>query len=436
MKIIELDISQSSISTEILAGLTTFLACAYIIVVNPAILSKAGMPFNAVCTATVLVSFFSSVMMGIFANNPIVLAPGMGLNAFFTFSLVLTQKIPFPVALGAVFWSGVLFLFLSLFKIRDQIANSIPQSLRLSMAGGIGLFIALIGMENAHFIVAHPATLVTRGNMDASTICFILGLIFTSVLTLKKLPGALIIGIIFTTLISSLIGRVVSLDTAPIVTYKGIYSAPDFSLMGVMDLKNSFSLSFVPIIFSFLFTDLFDSLASFFALAYAGNLFDKNGNIRNLRRSLIVDALSTLISGPLGTSSGTSYIESAAGIEQGGRTGLVAIVAGFCFLPFMFFSPLLSLIPLMATSPILVLVGLFMCVPLKNIDWSNFEEALPCFLSLILIPFTYSISNGILWGILFYSLLKIFNNKWKEITPTLWVINLLSLLSLVVYNQT
>lgn len=428
----QLKAHNTNVRTEVLAGLTSFLACAYIIVVNPSILAKSGMPFNAVLTATILVSFFSSVLMGLYANNPIIVAPGMGINAFFTYSLVLGMNVPFQTALGAVFWSGLIFLLLSLVKLRDKIAISIPKDLRLAIAGGIGLFIALIGLSNAQFVVPHPATIVTRGPLTPAVLCFLFGLLATAFMLIRRIPGAMILGMTCTTLLAATVGRLIFTDATALVYFQGIFSWPDFSLIGKLDLKNSFSLAFFPAIFSFLYTDLFDSLSTFIGLAEAGGLHDAKGDIKNLKQSLISDAISTLISGPLGSSSGTAYIESATGIEQGGRTGLVAVVAGLCFLPFIFFSPLLSLIPTVATAPILVLVGVFMTAPLAKINWKNLEESIPCFLAMILIPFTYSISYGIMWGFFSYTLLKVFNGKVREISWPLWVINFLSLISLLV----
>ncbi|MHB2154155.1 NCS2 family permease [Calditrichota bacterium GD2] len=421
---------------EIIGGITTFLASMYIIVVNPAILSKSGMPFSGVLTATVLVSAFSSIAMGIYAKNPILIAPGMGLNAFFTYSVALTMDVSWQTALGAVFWSGVIFVLLSVFNIRTYIVRAIPRQLRFALAGGIGLFISLIGLENARFIVSSPATILTIGDLNSVTLTFVVGLLFTAVLVARRVHGALVMGIIFTTLLAWPIGRFWGDATAlfgqpTLVELKGFMSRPDFSLIFSLDLYGSLKLAFLPVIFAFLFTDLFDSLSTFIGVAEAGRLLDENGEPRNIKQSLIVDAFATLISGILGTSSGTSYIESATGIEEGGRTGLTAVVAGALFLPFMFFSPLLSIVPSIATAPALVLVGVFMMQPVAKINWFKYDDAIPAFLSFILIPLTYSITQGIIWGFLSWTAIKLLIGKKQEVSPTLLAIDLFAILALI-----
>ena len=324
--------------TEVIAGITTFLATMYIIVVNPAIISNTGMPFGGVLTATILVSAFSSIMMGIYAKNPIVVAPGMGLNAFFTYSVVLGMGIKWEVALGAVFWSGIIFLILSIFKIRMLIVQAIPKQIRYAISAGIGLFITFIGFVNAKFIVDNPATLVSIAEFNPIIVTFLVGLFITSILVIKRVKGALIYGIIATTILSIPIGRfygdasAINYGVSTLVTWKGFVSMPDFSVFLQMDLIESLKLSLLPVVFAFLFTDLFDSLSTFIGVAEAANLVDENGEPRNIRKSLVVDAISTTISGLFGTSSGTSYIESATGVEEGGRTGMTAVVTGLlCF---------------------------------------------------------------------------------------------------------
>src|SRR5882757_702809 len=355
--------NNTTVSTEIIAGISSFLATSYIIVVNPTILSQAGMPFPAVLTATVLVSFFSTLMMGLYARNPILVAPGMGLNAFFTFTAVATLKIPWQEALGAVFWSGIFFLLLTLLNIRVLLLKAIPRPLRYAIAGGIGLFITLIGLVNAGFIIHRPATLVGIGPLSPSVLTFLAGLLFTSLLIARKVKGAILYGILFTTLCAWPLGRWWGTDhwsltgSIPLVKTSGWWSAPDFSLLFKMDLVHSLRWAAFPIIFSFIFTDLFDSLSTLIGLAEAAQLLDENGEPRHVRRALLTDAVATTIAGLLGSSPGTAYIESAVGIEAGGRTGLTAVTAAFLFLPFLFLSPLLSAIPAIATAPALVLVG-------------------------------------------------------------------------------
>ena len=423
--------------TEILAGISTFLATMYIIVVNPAILSQAGLPFSGVLTATILLSFVCSLMMGLYARNPIVVAPGMGLNAFFTFTAVKTMGLRPEVALGAVFWAGVLFLLLSIGNVRSALVRTIPRPLRYAVSAGIGLFITLIGFENAKFIVANPATLVsiTRLN-DPIILTFIFGLLLTSVLVVRNVPGAIIIGIVLTTLAAWPIGRfwgdasAINFGNRELVSFQGIWSAPDFSLIGKVDLVNSLQWSLWPVIFAFVFTDLFDSLSTFVGVAEAGNLYGPDGHPRNLNQSLLTDAVATALAGLLGTSPGTSYIESAVGIAQGGRTGLTAIVAGCCFLPFLFLSPLLSIIPAIATAPALVLVGAFMMKPVTRINWNQLDDALPAFLALVLIPFTYSITQGIIWGFLSWTVIKVAVGKSHEVPVGLWIVDGFCLIAL------
>lgn len=427
----------STIKTEILAGITTFLAGMYIIIINPSIISKTGMPFNAVLTATILVSGFSTIMMGIYANNPILVAPGMGINAFFTFSVVLGMGVKWETALGSVFWAGIVFLILSVFNIRTYIVKAIPKQIRFAVSAGIGLFIALIGLVDAHFIVGDPATLIKLGKMNYITITFIAGLIVTSYFIIKNVKGGLILGIIFTTIISVPIGRIygnassVNFGLPTLVTWKGFFSNPDFSLLFKMDLIGSLKFAIFPVTFAFLFTDMFDSLSTFVGVAEAANLLDPDGEPRNVKQSLIVDAISTTISGIFGTSSGSAYIESAAGIEQGGRTGLTAVITGLLFFPFMFFSPLLSVIPSIATAPALVLVGVFMMKPILKINWSKYDDAIPAFIALITIPFSYSITQGIIWGFLSWTIIKILLGKRNEVSVMLIIIDIFSILALL-----
>jgi len=418
--------------TEVLAGVSSFLATSYIIVVNPSILSQAGMPFAAVLTATVLVSFFSSLMMGLYANNPILVAPGMGLNAFFTFTAVLGMKIPWEVALGAVFWSGIIFMLLSFLNIRTYIVRAIPRPLRYAIAAGIGLFITLIGFVNAKFVIHNPATLIGFAPMQATTLTFIGGLFLTAILLTKRVKGAILLGIIFTTIAAWPIGRwwAVS-ESSPIVNWQGIVSSPDFSLLFRLDLIHSLQWSVLPVIFAFVFTDMFDSLSTLVGLAEASNMTDENGEPRNIKRSLITDAFSTTIAGLTGSSPGTAYIESAVGIEEGGRTGLTAVTGAVLFLPFLFLAPLLSVVPPVATAPALVLVGVFMARPVTRINWLQLDEAIPAFLALVLIPFTYSITQGIIWGFLSWTILKLVSGKKEEISATLLVIDACAIIALI-----
>ncbi|HZY78894.1 MAG TPA: NCS2 family permease [Cyclobacteriaceae bacterium] len=400
------------------------MATAYIIVVNPSIISNTGMPFSAVLTATILVASFSSITMGWYARNPILVAPGMGINAFFTFSVVLGMKVPWEVALGAVFWSGVVFMLLAIFNVRAHIVKAIPKALRHAIAAGIGLFISLIGFVNAGFIVHNEATVVGIGDMNVSAIVFLVGLLITAVLTVRKVLGGVLIGIIITTVLAYTMGA-----KEP-VEINSIFAAPDFSLLFKLDLVNSLSLAMVPVIFSFVFTGMFDGLSTFLGLSEAAGLLDEKGEPRNIKRSLTTDAVSFMLAGTFGSSPGTAYIESAVGIEAGGRTGLTAIVGGLLFLPFLFLSPVLSAIPSIATAPALVLVGVFMISPVVNINWSQLDDAIPAFIAMILIPFSYSITQGIVWGFISWSVIKVFVGKWREVSVTLWIIDVFAIIAL------
>lgn len=422
--------NRTSLQTEVIAGLSSFLATSYIIVVNPGILSQTGMPFPAVLTATVLVCFFSSLMMGLYAHNPIIVAPGMGLNAFFTFSAVLGMGVSWQTALGAVFWSGIFFLLLSIFNIRTYIVKAIPRPLRYAIAAGIGLFITLIGFANAGFVVKNPATIFSHAPMNAALLIFVIGLLLTAILIVRGVKGAILLGIVSTTILAATVGRWWG-EPQPIVTFSGFFAKPDFSLVGQLNLAGSLKFSVLPVIFAFVFTDLFDSLSTLVGLAEAANLVDENGDPRNIKRALVTDAVSTTLAGLVGSSPGTAYIESAVGIEEGGRTGLTAIVAAVLFLPFLFMAPLLSMVPAIATAPALVLVGAFMLRPVVRINWLRLNEAIPAFLAMVLIPFTYSITQGIIWGFLTWTIIKAASGNWKELSPALLAIDAFCILALV-----
>jgi len=424
----------TSVKTELRAGLATFLTMAYIIVVNPGILSITGMSFAGVLFATVLVSAVSSILMGLVANLPFALAPGMGINAFFTFTLVLTMGVEWQTALGAVFVSGIIFILLSVFKVREAIVRAIPASLRFGVAAGIGLFLALIGLTSVGFIRPDEATTVAFGGMTAQTILFVIGLFGTAFMVIKKVRGALIYGIVGTAILALIVSLIMESSgrEAFVTVPSGIFALPSFEVFFKLDILGALSLSMILPIFTLLFTDMFDSLSTFVGVSEVGGFIDeKTGQPENVGKALLVDAISTTMSGLVGTSSGTTYIESAAGVEEGGRTGLTAVFAGILFLPFMFLSPLLDFIPSVATAPVLVLIGVYMVKPLAKINWSNFEDAIPAFLALILIPLTYSITQGIIWGFLSYTVLRLLAGKLKEIPVALWIIDAFAILSLV-----
>lgn len=437
-KYFNFDGEKTNFKTEVIAGITTFLATMYIIVVNPSIISKTGMPFEGVLTATIIVSAFSSIMMGVYARNPIVVAPGMGINAFFAYSVVLGMGVKWEVALGTVFWSGVIFLILSIFNIRVKILQAIPKQLRFAISAGIGLFISFIGFVNAKFIVDNPATLIGIGKVDFISATFVIGLIITSILVIKKIKGALIIGIIITTLLSIPIGRLygdastINFGVPTLVTWKGFTAWPDFSVIFKLDFIGSLQFALWPVIFAFLFTDMFDSISTFIGVAEAADLVEADGEPKRVKESLIADAFSTTISGLFGTSSGTAYIESAAGVEEGGRTGLTAIVAGILFLPFMFLSPILSVVPSIATAPALILVGVFMMKPVTKINWGKLDDAIPAFIGMILIPLANSITQGIVWGFISWTLIKIITGKKEEVSLMLIIIDAFAIAALFI----
>ncbi len=424
----------SDIKTEIIAGITTFLTMSYIIVVNPMILKKTGMDFEGILFATVLVSSISSILMGLYANLPYALAPGMGINAFFTFTLVAGMGVSWQTGLGAVFISGLIFILLTITKIRGMIVDSVPECLRYAVAAGIGLFLALIGFAEVGFIKT-GATIVKFGGFNVKTLLFYTGLIITSILVTKGMKGALLLSIFINSIIAilvSAIGLKFKLLDQPIAQIPTrIFSSPKPTLFFKFDLTGALKLGMIAPLFTLLFTDMFDSISTFLGVAQAGGLIDKKGQPINVDKALMVDALATTFSGVFGTSSATTYIESASGVKEGGRTGLTAVVAGLLFLPFMFLSPLLSLIPVVATSPVLVIVGVFMAQTLRNIDWLKMDEAIPAFVAFILIPLTYSISQGIVWGFLTYTFVKIFTGKTKDITFILIIIDIFAIVALM-----
>ena len=421
-KLFKLEENNTDLQTEILAGITTFLTMAYILAVNPMILSDAGLSFAGVLTATILVSALSSIFMGLIANLPFALAPGMGINAFFTYGMVLGMGIPWQTALGAVFISGIVFLLMTVFRLREAIVRAIPQPVRLGVAAGIGLFLCLLGLKSAGFIVASPATLVKFGGFTPQTVIFLIGLGFTLMLENRKMHGSLLLGIIFTTVLAFAHGRVWS-GTPFVEVPKAMTATPDFSsVFFQLDIRGALNYGVLGAIFTLLFTDLFDSISTFLGVASVANMVDENGEPHNFNQALLVDAVSTTISGLFGTSSGTTYVESAAGVEQGGRTGLTAVVTGLLFIPFLWLAPLLQMIPACAVAPALVLVGFFMLRIIAQVDWKSYEEGIPAFVGLAMIPFTFSINQGISWSLISYLFLKVFSGKIKETGVVLWVV--------------
>ncbi|HEX5885697.1 MAG TPA: NCS2 family permease [Pyrinomonadaceae bacterium] len=408
--------------TEAIAGITTFFTMAYIVVVNPTILSTpgTGMAFSGVLTATVLICFSMTLLMGLYAKLPFAVAPGMGINAFFTFTIILTQKVWWQVALGIVFWAGVLFLLISITPIRETIAKAIPAELRIATAAGIGIFLTFIGLRNAGLIASDPVTFVKLGNLGIQVLLAILGLIVTVILTIRRSPFAYLAGIFLVTLVAWAAGQV----TAP----ESFFSAPDFETVFLkLDIWGALKLSLLPAIIGILFTDLFDSISTFIGVAHAADLLDENGNPRNLRQGLIVDSVATFGAGLAGTSSGTAYIESIAGINSGGRTGLTSVFTALCFLPCFFLAPLAGMVPAYATAPVLVLVGASMFKSVNQIDFRKIEEGLPSFLTIILIPLTFSITQGILWGFISHVGLYLLAGRRREIHPVMFILALIAI---------
>ena len=434
-RLFEVTRSGSTIRTEVIAALTTFLAASYVIVVNPSILQNAGIPFSAGVTATVLVSLIGSCAMGLYARSPILVAPGMGINALFAYTMVMGANVPLEIALGCVFWAGVLFTILAILNLRTAVIDAIPKDLRYGIACGIGLFIALIGFENAKFIVANPDTIVALTPFTPITLTFIAGFIITAALVVRRIPGAMMAGMVITTILAFPIGRwwgdgsafaAGTPDVHTLVNWSGLFAAPDFSFVGKIDLIGALQFAYIPFIFVFLFTNFVEALSTFLGLAETANLKDENGMPRNVWESMHVDAVAALISAPLGTSPATVYLESGAGIAQGGRTGLVAFIAGICFLPFLFLSPLLPLAPAIATAPVLILTGLFMSEPMGRINWESMEDAIPAFLAIVLIPLTFSITLGLSLAIIGFVVMKLVLGKAREVRPVMWFVAVLA----------
>ncbi len=398
--------------TEILAGFTTFLAMAYIIAVNPAILSQAGMPIAAVAAATCFAAGFATILMGFSANIPLALAPGMGLNAYFTFTVVKQLGVPWEVALGCVFFSGIAFLFLTLTGVRQVIIAALPRFMFPAIAGGIGLFITFIGLHNAGIVTAHPATLVTLGDLRAPGAALALvGLVLIVALHLWKVRGAVLIGILAITGLGWALGQAAMTPQPYDITALG-ETAFKLDIPGVF--APSAALGLLEIVFVFLFVDLFDNIGTLVGVAKRANLVKPDGSIDRLNRILFVDATATVVGSLAGTSTVTSYVESAAGVQAGGRTGLTAVVTGVLFLVAMLAAPYAQLIPIYATAPALILVGGLMMAPMAEIAWDDFLVSIPAFLTLVMIPLTFSIANGLAFGILAYALLKLLSGRLQK----------------------
>jgi AGZA family xanthine/uracil permease-like MFS transporter len=410
--------NQTTVRAEFIGGLTTFITMAYIVVVNPQILSKAGMPIEGVVFATCVASAAATLVMGLYANYPIALAPGMSLNAYFTYSVCMGMHVPWQTALGVIFLSGVFFLILTVSRVREQIVNGIPECLKHSTAGGIGMLIAFVGLRNANLVVANPATFVSLGsfaNHEAQMAC--VGLAIILILMTRKITGAILIGVLATTLFGILRG----MSSWP----AAIFSMPHPSATFLkLDLRGALHLGLLEIIFVFLFVDLFDNVGTLVGVCEQGG-FVKDGKIPRVGRALISDAMGTILGALTGTSTVTSYIESAAGVAAGAKTGLSNVFVAVLFLLAAFFTPLAAAIPGYATAPALIVVGALMTESIGRVKWPDFTEAVPAFVTLLATPLTFSIATGLSLGLISYTLVKVAAGKIREISPVIWVLTLL-----------
>ena len=405
----QLKAHNTTVRNEVIGGITTFLTMAYIIFVNPSILAQAGMDQGAVFVATCLAAAIGCLIMGLYANYPIALAPGMGLNAFFTYGVVLGMGYTWEQALGAVFLSGILFIFISIFRIREWVINAIPSSLKLGIAAGIGLFLAMIALQNSGIIVKNPATMVSLGDLSSpSAIYGLLGFFVICALAYLNITGAVMIGILFVTILSILFGQ---------NEFGGLVSmppsvAPTFL---AMDIEGAFQISMLSVIFAFFFVDLFDTSGTLIGVGQRGGLLDKEGKLPRLKKALLADSSATVVGAALGTSSTTSYIESASGVAAGGRTGLTAVVVALLFLLSLFFAPLAGSIPAYATAGALMYVAVLMTSSLAHVDWDDITEAAPVLIAAFTMPLTYSIADGIALSFISYAVIKLLSGQGKQV---------------------
>lgn len=413
-----LSANQTTVRRELLGGFTTFLTMAYIIVVNAQVLSQAGIPADGVVFATCVASAAATLVMGLYANYPIALAPGMSLNAYFTYTVCLGMHVPWRTALGAVFFSGVLFVLLTVTRVREQIVNGIPHGLKHATAGGIGMFIAFVGLRSAKLVVANPATFVSLGNFaDPQVQAACLGIVLTLILMVRRVNGAILLGILGTTLFG--IARGLTHWPSSILALPN----PRATFLQ-LDLKGALHLGLVEIIFIFLFVDLFDNVGTMVGVCEQGG-FIKEGKIPRVGRALLADGIGTMFGAVTGTSTVTSYIESAAGVAAGARTGLSNVMVAGLFLVAMFFSPVAAAIPAFATAPALILVGALMTESIAQVEWREFSEAFPAFVTLIATPLTFSIANGLSLGVISYTISKLGAGKHREVSVLLWLLTIL-----------
>ncbi|NLL62299.1 MAG: NCS2 family permease [Candidatus Atribacteria bacterium] len=420
----------TDVKTEIIAGLTTFMTMSYIIFVNPSILSDAGMPWNGVFIATIIGTILGTLCMAFLTNYPFALAPGMGLNAFFAYSVVLGMGVSWQTALGIVFVEGIIFIIISIVPIREMIVNVIPMALKASISVGIGLFIAFIGLQNAGLVVNDDATLLTIGNLfSGNGIVALSGLAIMGMLYTLKVKGAILWGILGATIIGYLPG----INITP--PFQGLMAIPQFSdwseVLFKLDIKGALNLSLLGVVFSFLFVDLFDTVGTLVGVSTQVGFLDKDGNLPKASQALLADAIGTAGGAIFGTSTITTYIESASGVSEGGRTGLTGVVVSILFFLSLFFRPLVGIVPGAATAPALIVVGSLMINNILKIEWDDFSEALPAFICLITIPFTYSIANGIALGFITYPLIKLLSGKGKEVHGLVYILGILFVLKFI-----
>ena len=425
-KLFGFDPKQTTVKTEVLAGITTFLTMSYILAVNPMMFSALeGMPIGAAFTATALAAIVGSMAMAFWGKLPFGLAPGMGLNAFFVYTVCLGMGYSWQFALTAVFIEGLIFIVLTATNIREAIVNAIPVNLKYAVGGGIGLFIAFIGLQNGGVIVNDEATLVTLGDVTSGTaLLSLIGLIITGLLYALKVRGAMLFGILITTFIGIPMG---------ITEFKGVISVPESvaPIFCQFEWEHIFSLDMLVVVFTFLFIDMFDTIGTLIGVCTKAKLIDGNGRIPRIKEAFMADAIATTVGALLGTSTTTTYVESASGVSQGGRSGLTALVIAGCFAVALLFSPLFLSIPSAATAPVLVIVGLLMLEPIHKIDFDDYLESIPSFICIITMPLAYSISDGILLGMISYVVLNMAAGKFKKITPTMYILAVLFILKYI-----
>ncbi len=415
-KLFKLQERGTTTKQELLAGATTFLAMAYILAVNPGMLSATGMPAGGVFTATALSAGIATLIMAFAANLPVALAPGMGLNAFFTFTVVLGMGESYQLALTAVFLEGLVFILLSFLNVREAIIDAIPESLKKAVAVGIGLFITLIGLANAGLVVTDAGTTVAFAGLSGAPLVAVIGLIITAILYVLRIPGAILLGILITTVVG------IPFGVTSVPEGFSPFSAPSAPIFMAFEWGGIATLKFFTIFFTFFFVDIFDTVGTLVGVTTRAGLVDNNGKIPKVKQALLADAIGTTVGAALGTSTVTSYVESTAGVTAGGRTGLASVATAILFFLSLFLSPLFLLVPGAATAPALIMVGFFMMAVVTKIDFADPTEGIPAFMCIIVMPFAYSIAEGIVWGLISYVLLKVVTGKAKNITIVSWIL--------------